>query len=216
LSHSHAPTAQKNGITVDGTGSSATVDGNVVTGAGPTSALGENVAQNGIQISDGARAVVGGNRVSDNAYSGAGLAFATGILVFGGAGSPLSTGTAITGNVLTDNDVGIAADNYSPDPMFTGPATTPTDVLIVGNRASSSAVTNTSGFCTTSGCPGIGYQAGIEDIGNRDDILSNAVSGSGYAPQGPSPFVRPIDITSFPTIAPFVFGNTYDGKPYNG
>ncbi len=45
---------QKNGITVDGAGSSASITGATVTGAGPTT----QIAQNGIQISDGASGVV--------------------------------------------------------------------------------------------------------------------------------------------------------------
>ncbi len=47
---------QKNGITVDGTGSSAAIGNVTVTGAGETTAI----AQNGIQISDGATARISG------------------------------------------------------------------------------------------------------------------------------------------------------------
>ncbi len=62
-----------------------------------------------------------------------------------------------------------------------------------------------------------GYQAGIDDIGNGDDIHNNDISGAGYAPDNPPPaFVRPIDITSFPTTNPKVHNNTFNGAPYNG
>jgi hypothetical protein len=51
---------QKNGITVRGADSTATISDNTVTGAGPTTML----AQNGIQVSGGAFATVTGNTVS--------------------------------------------------------------------------------------------------------------------------------------------------------
>ncbi len=55
---------QKGGIVVDNEGSSATITGNTVTGAGKT----DVTAQNGIQISRGASAVVRGNFISDIWY----------------------------------------------------------------------------------------------------------------------------------------------------
>jgi pectin methylesterase-like acyl-CoA thioesterase len=56
---------QKGGITVDGTGSSATIKNNSITGIGSTPAI----AQNGIQISDGATATLSDNIVKANIYS---------------------------------------------------------------------------------------------------------------------------------------------------
>ena len=67
---------QKGGIVVFGDEASATVTGNTVVGAGPT----DLIAQNGIQVSDGADAVVSDNRVSGNVYTGADVV-ATGIYV---------------------------------------------------------------------------------------------------------------------------------------
>jgi hypothetical protein len=55
---------QKGGITVRGTGASATIDGNRVTGSGQVG----YIAQNGIQVSFGASATVWGNIVSGNWY----------------------------------------------------------------------------------------------------------------------------------------------------
>ncbi len=105
---------QKNGIVVDGWKSTAAIGNSVVTGAGPQSAI----AQNGIQVSDAAKAVitgttVSGNECEDNAAScGAnGLANvqSAGILLFGAA-----RGTSITNSTMSYNDMGAY---YSADPQ---------------------------------------------------------------------------------------------------
>ena len=56
---------QKGGVVVSGHGAAVTVANNIVTGAGPV----KFIAQNGIQVSYGATALVTGNTVSGNAYT---------------------------------------------------------------------------------------------------------------------------------------------------
>jgi parallel beta-helix repeat protein len=103
---------QKNGLTVDNTGSRALVYGNIVTGAGPTPIT----AQNGIQVSRGATADVRFNRVTDNAYSLAvnGVFSATGILLYQNGASTFASNSAArnddnlgaygtSGNRISDN-----------------------------------------------------------------------------------------------------------------
>src|ERR1700676_1110266 len=198
---------QKNGMTIDGTGSSGLVQHSAVTGSGRDALFAPTIAQNGVQISRGATGQVSTTTVSDNTYTGAGFASAGGILVFGGCGDPLTPHVSIVGNTLVNNDVGIYLNNY--DPSCSAPAPTPTSDQARNNTISNDAVTNTSGYCTTT-CPGEGYQAGIDDIGNGDTIAKNAISGAGYAYADPPPaFVRPIDTTSFPTIDPELSGNTF-------
>src|SRR5205809_5557455 len=68
---------QKNGITISNTGSQAVVSENSVKGVGPNALN----AQNGIQVSSGARAIVEKNEVSDNIYTPQTFV-ATGILLF--------------------------------------------------------------------------------------------------------------------------------------
>jgi hypothetical protein len=93
---------QKNGITGNEQGTQLTVDGNVVSGIGPT----PNIAQNGIQIGFGAAGKVTNNTVSDNIYSVCSSAAscptnATGILVF------QSDGVAVRNNSLATNQIGV-------------------------------------------------------------------------------------------------------------
>jgi parallel beta-helix repeat protein len=89
---------QKGGIVVSNTGSSAVIDQNKITGVGPTALI----AQNGIQVSSGANALILHNVVSGNVYTPQTFA-STDILLF----SPGSV--IIVGNRLTASDVGIYA-----------------------------------------------------------------------------------------------------------
>ena len=91
---------QKAGIAIDGAGSTASVNKNVVTGDGSTSVT----AQNGIQVSDGARADVRQNTVSKNLYSPKTVS-AAGILL-----SSAGAGTTVSQNEVFQNDVNIAVD----------------------------------------------------------------------------------------------------------
>ena len=225
---------QKNGVTADGAGSTAFVGHSTVTGAGPT----PYIAQNGIQISTGAKGLIAGSTISGNNYTGTGEASSTGILVYGGGascsgGDPQSglvRNTGISGNTLVNNDVGIALFNLNP--ACNKSAATPTRDTACYNTISNShgypggvasADANISGLVTSTGY--VGDQAGVSDTGNRDVICRNKISGAGYQPRGkasslPNPpkpaWVRPVDIYSFAAaIHPVVSGNRYDGKPYN-
>ncbi len=95
---------QKNGINVIGATSSATIEGNTVTGNGPVG-LGL-AAQNGIQVSFGATATITGNNISDISYTPLSYV-ATGILITD-AGE-----TFVTDNTLTNTQMGIYVSNSS-------------------------------------------------------------------------------------------------------
>ena len=200
---------QKNGITIDGPGSTSNITKSTVQGAGRNTALGNIIAQNGIQISRGAVGSVEGNFVSDNSYTGtASNASSGGILIFGGCGDPLSKGVEVEGNVLSNNDVGIYLNNYSAS--CTAPASQKTNDIAQGNTISNDAVTNMSAFTDANGNNYTGYQAGIDDIGNNDLISHNTITGIGYTPAQTTPggpFVIPIDTISFPTTHPRIRAN---------
>jgi len=111
---------QKNGITVDGTGSNAKITGTTVTGAGPTTAI----AQNGIQVSDGATSTISGSTVSgnecDNPVCGPD-AFtqtqSTGILMFDSGKAKVSSTNA------NGNDIGVYNIEGFSWPFYTPPST---------------------------------------------------------------------------------------------
>jgi hypothetical protein len=183
---------QKGGIVVNGAGSSAQILGNTVTGEGPVG----YTAQNGIQIGFGATGSIVGNTVTGNSYTGTSTD-AAGILLAGGPGygGDYVTGVSITRNTVTGNDVGIYLSNI--DASFNAPAG-PTGNSVVNNTISNDAVNNNYG--------GVGYQAGISDQGNSDNIVNNEISGLGYTPvEGDTPYLRFIDADpSFTNDAHFV------------
>lgn len=100
----------KNGITVSGPGGltagpKATISGNTIIGLGPTSVI----AQNGIQISYGATAVVQYNYVADDIYTGP-LYGSSGILIYA------SQFVAVANNTVESTQLGIVPASYPPDP----------------------------------------------------------------------------------------------------
>ncbi len=202
---------QKNGITIDGTGSSASVTNSTVTGEGRGAPFGTIIAQNGVQLGRGATGVIEDNNISNNSYTGTGAdASSAGILVFGGGGDPLTTNVVVKQNTLINNDTGIYVSNTKSDGVT--PPSKATNNVVEGNRISNDAVTNQSPFTDYHGTLFNGYQAGIDEQGNSDTLKNNTISGTGYAPQQtpPQPFVLPIDTVSYPTINVDLNNNSYD------
>jgi hypothetical protein len=123
LNNDVVTTYQKNGITVDGNGSGATINNATVTGTGPTPAI----AQNGIQISDFATAKINSGSVSGNECNdtsggcgpdGFNNTQSCGILLFD-AGK-----VSVSGTNSSANDIGVyniedfAWDFYTPPSPF--------------------------------------------------------------------------------------------------
>lgn len=188
---------QKGGIVVNGVGSNSTVSQNTVIGQG---AVGY-IAQNGIQIGYGAKATVTNNIVTGNSYTGAGLAASGGIIVVGGScySAALTIGVKITGNTVIGNDIGIWNSNLDGTTCI--PTNTPTKIIVKNNISTYDAVNNTTG--AGSG----GYQAGVADQGDLDQIINNSICGLGYTPvTTPPPYLYLIDITV--TNNPTDSGNT--------
>jgi hypothetical protein len=189
---------QKGGIVVNGPGSTANVQDNVVTGLGRV----DFIAGNGIQVGYGADAQVMRNTVSGNAYTGTNFASSGGIIVVGGDcyGGDLTTGTQIVGNTLVNNDVGAYLSNLDATCSI-APATA-TNVKVINNTITNDGLTNISGNGST------GYQAGVSDVGNNDKIINNTISGVGYtAPGNVATFAIPIDASTSFTNRPKVHAN---------
>ncbi len=153
-------TYQKNGITIDGLGSSAVLKTDTVTGTGETTAI----AQNGIQVSDGARATITGALVTgnecDNAACGSGPldTQATGILLFD-AGA-----TKVMNSTVNGNDDGIynvedyAWSYYTPPVSFT-PINETFSKMNMNNRYESAAFD--AGQSTLTGSTLAGGETGL-------------------------------------------------------
>ena len=133
---------QKNGITVDGPGSSATIHNSQIDGGGPTTLIGRN----GIQISRGATGTITANTIKNNQYTGTGNASDCGVLTYGGAGDELDNNVVVNNNTLTNNDIGICFNNYNP--AGNAPSDTANNDQATNNTISNSAVTNVSGWTT--------------------------------------------------------------------
>jgi hypothetical protein len=212
---------QKNGFTADGAGTTIDVSGSTVDGGGQTAAIGRN----GIQISRGATGQVKNNTIENNEYTGpGGFASATGVLVFGGCGDPLSTHVLINENAITNNDSGVVLADYSADPNCVAAATTPTDNTVHGNTISKSdGETNQSPFTDENGNSYTGYQVGIGITGDGDHVSGNTITGTvvggtdtAYGPQHQpgGNFLDCIDLLTYPPVGAKVKGNTCDGSVY--
>jgi hypothetical protein len=103
---------QKNGITVDGTGSTATISNTTVTGIGAT----PEIAQNGIQVSNGAESKISNSVITgdecDVSVCGPNSLTETqsaGILFYGA-----SAGSSVSKSTISDSDVGVYSADASP------------------------------------------------------------------------------------------------------
>jgi parallel beta-helix repeat protein len=129
---------QKSGIIVAGADSHATVRNNTIVGAGPTDVL----AQNGIQVSDGADAIITRNLISGNNYTPAGTDMA-GIFVVDNDGLVFLSRNRLVGNedgVLVENSSGVAiTDNRVDGSALDGIVLNGVDLVAVsGNQVTGS------------------------------------------------------------------------------
>lgn len=157
-------TYQKNGITANESGSLVLVDGNAVTGIGPTT----GAAQNGIQIGFGADGRIINNVVADNVYSPCISssncpANAAGILIY------QSDGVTIDHNTVGSSQVGVlvGANNafVTNNTVF---HSAPLDgIALIGN-------TNSASLNTVSNSG----EAAVYVQGNNNSIFENEIIGA--------------------------------------
>jgi hypothetical protein len=148
----------KNGITADGAGTVATITGNYVVGIGATPLI----AQNGIQLSDGADGKISSNTVTDDVYiCGSNCYSATGILLYDSGGTN-SSHVTVSSNAVSNTQGAIVA--------------------ITDGAATADYNDVTSNKITTSPSAGIYLLDGIDLCSDHNTATSNTVfnsSGSG-------------------------------------
>lgn len=166
---------QKNAMMVDNAGSSATITGNTITGAGP---LGIGMpAQNGIQISRSANAAINNNTISNLSYTPAGTT-AAGILLY----QPDTV--TITGNTIIDvqdsidssyaSNVTISNNTITSTSIGLGnPAAGVWGIAITGGTVSATGNTITNDGTTG----GVGIDAYVEDDDTNVTLTGNNVGG---------------------------------------
>lgn len=181
-------TYQKGGIAAVCTGTSVAISNNIVQGQGPVN----YIAQNGIEVGEGADAQVTGNIVTGNSYTGNNQAASGGILVFGGPcySGDYTTGIKISKNTVILNDVGVYLSNLDASCNATN---SKTNVHVNDNTIANASLNNTTGNGPTQG-----YQVGVSDQGDHDSIVNNTISGAGYNPDNSTSaiFVNWIDVSS--------------------
>jgi len=186
---------QKGGIVVDNTGSTATITGNTITGwtLAFQAANSIQIAQNGIQISNGALATVESNTVSSNLCPLGGTCGsdllptvgtqATGILLYESRSS-----TVVRNNAVSGNDVGIYVYDQG------SPPTAVTLNTLSNNRYAGIAFFDGTYTASSNAIvgPGIVGIAAVADIANTVVTLSGdtysgaltyhieAIAGPGY------------------------------------
>jgi hypothetical protein len=176
----------KNGITVDGDEVIATVTANYVVGIGATPLI----AQNGIQVSDGAVGKVTSNTVTDDVYvspDGGPYYSASGILIYDSSGTkstPISismnTVSNTQGAIVTYGDSNGNADynSVTSNKITTSPAAGPyfidgIDLCSNNNTATSNTVFNSSGS-------GVHIDSSCTELsgptGNGTSVSSNTIN----------------------------------------
>lgn len=157
-------TYQKNGITANEPGSLVLMDGNAVTGIGPTT----GAAQNGIQIGFGANGRIINNVVADNVYSPCVSvsncpANASGILIY------QSDGVTIDHNTVGASQVGVlvAANNASVTNNTVFHSAPLDGIALIGNTNSASL-----NMVSNSG------EAAVYVQGNNNSIFQNEIVGA--------------------------------------
>jgi nitrous oxidase accessory protein NosD len=152
---------QKNGVTANETGTEIDLEGNTVTGVGPTT----GAAQNGVQIGYGAGGRVRNNTITDNVYSPCTASTcdtnAAGILIYNSDGIDIennSVGTNQVGIYVGGNQSRIAGNSVFNSIVLIG-------VALVGdqNEVTSNTITHSD-------------QIGVYIQGNNNQVHANKIT----------------------------------------
>ncbi len=188
---------QKNGITVAGTDLSVEIAGNTITGAGDTTLI----AQNGIQVTDGAVANIHDNDISGHLYSGVvggpdvfNDTQSTGILLL----QP-GAGTVVDDNDINGNDIGV----YSWGSGLT----------ISNNRLGQSAANRYEGIVVDEGTTDVtgnninGGNVGVLVVSFDGNALHSEADLSGNVITGAGIGVQSLDDNTADGVQPIITSN---------
>jgi parallel beta-helix repeat protein len=160
---------QKNGVTGNEGGTTVTINGNSVVGAGPTT-----TAQNGIQVGFGATGKVQNNTVADDDFNGDPAAgTGSGILIFD-SGNITITANSVTN---TQNGIAIVTDGALPADNNTVANNHVADThLGDGIDLCSNNNTVTANVAFSSGQAGIHLDSSCGSTGNGNTVSKNTVN----------------------------------------
>jgi hypothetical protein len=173
---------QKNGITIAGAGSTANIATTTVIGAGPTT----QIAQNGIQVSEGAQAKIKSSKVSGNECNAASCGSegfsqtqSTGLLFFGAA-----SGSSVSSSTIGGNDIGAYYISES-DPAPVSPELVLSKDVFSANRYEGVALDQGDALLKSDTINGPG-EVGIEIYQYEGQTMSSQSSASSTKVEGMS------------------------------
>lgn len=156
---------QKSGIIANETGTTVTINGNSVVGAGPI-----GIGQNGIQIGYGATGRIENNIVADDIYNGnPANGTASGILIYD-SGSMTITGNSVSS---TQNGIPIQTDGSQPDND-----NTVTNNLVTNTQLGDGIDLCSNGNTVTSNTVFTSGQSGIHLDSSCASAISNTSTGN--------------------------------------
>ncbi len=201
ISNSLVQDYQKNGITVAGADLTVEITGNTVTGSGDTTLI----AQNGVQVSDGAVADIHDNDISGHQYSGS------------AGGADFLTDTQSTGVLLLQAGAGTIVDNNDIDGNDIGVYSWGSDLTIISNRLGLSAANRYEGIIVDEGTTDVvdntinGGNVGIavvsfgsNSLDSEANLGANVITGAGIGIQAVDDHtgdsVQPVVVSAINTI----------------
>jgi hypothetical protein len=168
----------KNGITGHDAGTTLTITGNYVQGAGVVASPG--AAQNGIEIADGATGKITANTVIDNIYGDPTVAASADILLFDAADN---SGITVSGNVLGNSQIPIGI--YTSTNVGNGVSVTTNKIFGTSTYDAIDVCTNGNTIKTNtvynSAESGLHFDAGCGSTGNNNNASGNTFVESSCA-----------------------------------